>query len=273
MVSMDADELGGSRRCGISTAQFPASRRAPPSTGPRAWTTPCGSTSPAPSPETMKSVKVPPTSMPIFKLMMLHRSLPTYASTAARLPCALRSRITLPSAVRGNASTKADFAWTACSARCGRRSSASTSASLMRAPACSTTTATTASPQRSSGRPTMQASSDRRAFQQNIFDLGRIDVLAAGNDHVVLARDHMQIALVVEVADVAGMVPAAAQAPRRSLPARSNSPAHIRPAHEDFAVLRRPRRRCRRRRPCAPRNAAPAGRRRRPCGRHPRRAR
>ena len=44
----------------------------------------------------------------------------------------------------------------------------------------------------------------------HLLDVGRIDVLPAGQDHVLLAIDDVEEALVVEAADVAGAQPAAA---------------------------------------------------------------
>src|SRR5690606_19982580 len=57
---------------------------------------------------------------------------------------------------------------------------------------------------------------DHRAFgygvvlQQRVFDFPRINVFAAGNDHVFLAVDQMQHAVLVEHAHVAGVDPAVA---------------------------------------------------------------
>ena len=49
-----------------------------------------------------------------------------------------------------------------------------------------------------------------RMCQQHRLDLGRIDVLAAGDDQVVAPVDDVQVALGVEVAQVAGVQPAIA---------------------------------------------------------------
>src|SRR5262245_16041918 len=50
---------------------------------------------------------------------------------------------------------------------------------------------------------------DRRMSQQNLLHLPRENVLAAGDDHVVLAIDQIEIALIVEPAEVAGGEPLA----------------------------------------------------------------
>ncbi len=43
---------------------------------------------------------------------------------------------------------------------------------------------------------------DRRMRQQRCLDLGRVDVLPAGNDQVVPAVKDVQVALVVEIAQI-----------------------------------------------------------------------
>src|SRR3546814_10903549 len=51
-------------------------------------------------------------------------------------------------------------------------------------------------------------SSDLRVREQGVLDLSRVDVEGARHDHVVLAVHDEQVALVVEVADVARVEPA-----------------------------------------------------------------
>ena len=76
---------------------------------------------------------------------------------------------------------------------------------------------------------------DVRMRDQHALDLGRIDVLAAGNDHVLLAVVDEEMPVGVARADVAGMIPAVAQrlgGRRRVAPVFEE---HVRPAHHDFA--------------------------------------
>ena len=63
---------------------------------------------------------------------------------------------------------------------------------------------------------------DGRMLVQHALDLGRIDVLATGDDHVLLAVVDVEIAVGVARADVAGVVPAVAQRLARSPPHRPN---------------------------------------------------
>ena len=51
----------------------------------------------------------------------------------------------------------------------------------------------------------------RRVRRDRVLDLDRVDVLAAGHDHVLDPIDQVEIAVLVEVAGVAGVVPAAAE--------------------------------------------------------------
>ena len=53
---------------------------------------------------------------------------------------------------------------------------------------------------------------------QRPLDLGRVDVEAAADDHVLGPVDEVQEVVVVEVADVAGVVPTEPATPRRSRP-------------------------------------------------------
>ena len=48
-------------------------------------------------------------------------------------------------------------------------------------------------------------------LQKHAFDLGRIDVFAAGNDQVLLAVVHPKITVGIAAADVAGAIPAVVQ--------------------------------------------------------------
>ena len=52
---------------------------------------------------------------------------------------------------------------------------------------------------------------DVRTFDQQVLDLGRVDVLAAGNDHFLAAAIDIEIAFPVEVSHVAGVEPAVDQ--------------------------------------------------------------
>ena len=83
-----------------------------------------------------------------------------------------------------------------------------------RAPGCGWTTATTRSPHFSSGSPMTAQSCDGGVRHQRLLDLGRVHVEAAGDDHVLGPVDDEQEVVVVEVADVAGVVPAVAPRPR-----------------------------------------------------------
>ena len=77
-----------------------------------------------------------------------------------------------------------------------------------------------------------------RMGEQHFLDLARIDVGAAGDDQVLGAVLEVEIALLVEDADVAGMQPAAAQRGRarlRVLPIARHDHA----AAEDLAGLAR----------------------------------
>ena len=56
---------------------------------------------------------------------------------------------------------------------------------------------------------------NRRMAEQGAFDLCRIDVLAAGNDHVLHAVVNIDVAVGVEVTGVAGMKPFAADGASR----------------------------------------------------------
>src|SRR5688500_14241845 len=99
------------------------------------------------------------------------------------------------------------------------RQSRSSSAGVSTAPSRATTKATTSSPHSGCGRPTTEhsATAHRRLQVQDVLDLARIDVRAAGNDHVLGAVLQRQETVLVEGADVAGPQPAIAQSPGRGL--------------------------------------------------------
>ena len=54
------------------------------------------------------------------------------------------------------------------------------------------------------GNPTTATWAHARVRGEHVLDLARIDVVAAGDDHVGGAVDQSEIALLVEAADVAG---------------------------------------------------------------------
>ena len=65
---------------------------------------------------------------------------------------------------------------------------------------------------------------DGRVLVQHGFDLDAVHVLAAADDDVLHPVDDVDEAVVVDVADVAGVEPAVAERCRRRLPRRSSSP-------------------------------------------------
>ena len=66
-----------------------------------------------------------------------------------------------------------------------------------------------------------RALGDGRMLGEGVLDLGRIDVLAAGDDHVLDPVDDEDESVFVHVAAVAGMHPAVDDGARRFLPGRS----------------------------------------------------
>ena len=91
-------------------------------------------------------------------------------------------------------------------------------------PARGTTNAVTAWPQRSSGSPTTTTSPTRRAADQDLLDLVGVDVLAAGDDHVVdAARTPSRSPSSSATAEVAGEVPAVADGLARRRPGGASS--------------------------------------------------
>ena len=75
----------------------------------------------------------------------------------------------------------------------------------------------------------------RRMLQQHRLDLGRVHVLAARDDQVVASVEHLQAAVGVEAADVAGVQPAALERARRRLGIVQVALHHGRSAHQDLA--------------------------------------
>ena len=73
-----------------------------------------------------------------------------------------------------------------------------------------TTTATTRCPRRSSGSAHHRHLAHPGVAREHVLDLERMDVLAAGDDHVVDPPVDPEVAVGVEVAGVAGVVPAVA---------------------------------------------------------------
>jgi hypothetical protein len=71
-----------------------------------------------------------------------------------------------------------------------------------------TTTAFTASPISGSGTPITATSATAGVAGQDVFGLLRVDVHAAGDDHVGLAVGEVKVAVLVEVADVTERPPA-----------------------------------------------------------------
>ena len=67
-----------------------------------------------------------------------------------------------------------------------------------------------ACPSRSSGAPITATSRTPRVAREHVLDLERMDVLAARDDHVVEPAVDPEVAVLVEVAGVAGVVPAVA---------------------------------------------------------------
>jgi hypothetical protein len=86
---------------------------------------------------------------------------------------------------------------------------AMTSASVSVWPALTTTTAVTASIQRGCGRPITATSLTCGQAVDRLLDLAAGHVLAAGLDHVLLAVDDGDVALVVDRGQVAAVEPVA----------------------------------------------------------------
>ena len=87
------------------------------------------------------------------------------------------------------------------------------------------------------------------------LDLGRVDVDAARDDHVLLAVADVEVALVVEVGDVADRLPVASPCSASRSSVLVVAVHRERRADEQLAGLPRPARRCRRRGRSVPRSA------------------
>ena len=74
-----------------------------------------------------------------------------------------------------------------------------------------TTKATTRSPHTTIGYADDRDVDDVRMAEQHLLDLGRVHVGTAGDDHVLEPIGHVQVALVVDLAQVAGVQPSAAK--------------------------------------------------------------
>ena len=100
----------------------------------------------------------------------------------------------------------------ACRGR-GARGSATRSRSSVGGSAGSrgTTTASGVSPHFGSGTPIDRHLGDLGVRGQDVLHLGAVDVLAAGDDHVLLAVDDVDVAVLVLPHQVTGMEPAAAE--------------------------------------------------------------
>ena len=103
----------------------------------------------------------------------------------------------------------------------------------------------------------------RGVAPDHLLDLARVDVEAARDDHVLLAVDHVQVAALVEHADVAGMVPAEGARLGGGFGVVVIAGRHQLAARDDLAAFAR-RRRCCRRRPSVPPRRRPRGGRPRP---------
>ena len=106
----------------------------------------------------------------------------------------------------------------------------------------------------------------RRVRVDDLLDLARGDVLAARLDHVLLAVDDVEVALVVEDAEVAGVQPAVAERLGRLGGVVPVAEHRLRRAVHDLADLAGAGPGGRRRRRPASRRSAPGARPSRPCG-------
>ena len=76
-----------------------------------------------------------------------------------------------------------------------------------------------------------------RQFVDDPLDFGGGDILAAGNDHVLLAVGQIEKAVLVEIADVAATKPVAEECGRGLLGILPVAVRDLRAAQADFAVL------------------------------------
>ena len=80
---------------------------------------------------------------------------------------------------------------------------------------------------------------DRRVLVQHGLDLGRVDVLAAGDDQLLQPAADPVVALVVALGDVAGQQPAVAERGRGRLVVAPVAGEDVRAAHEQLALAGR----------------------------------
>ena len=134
----------------------------------------------------------------------------------------------------------------ACSRRCGPGTMRAARPRSSAAPSRSTTTACTRSPHFCVRQADHGHVLDRRMRAEHGLDLGRVDVLAAGDDHVALAVDEVDVAVGVAAGHVADRAVVAAEGLARSSRAASSSRRRCRGCR---SRARRPRRPAPRRRP------------------------
>ncbi len=87
------------------------------------------------------------------------------------------------------------------------------------------------------GQPEDGHLADGRVAHEDLLDLDRVDVLAAGDDHVLLAVDERDVAVLVDLAEVAGVEPAAAERLGRRLRQHPVPGEDVLAAHEQLADL------------------------------------
>ena len=126
------------------------------------------------------------------------------------------------------------------------------------------------SPHCSLGHADHRGLGDGGELVQHVLDLGRIDVLAAGNVHVLPAIDDVVEAFFVDPRGVAGMQPAVGEGRPVGVRPVPVAGRDVRSLDPEFAESRRRRPRRRRAARSALRYAAPACRMSRPCARRPR---
>ncbi len=78
---------------------------------------------------------------------------------------------------------------------------------------------------------------DFGVFEKDLFDVARVDVVAAGNDHVLFAVHDEKIALRVHHGDIAGVQPAVDDGLGRGILALPVAPHDLGAAHHEFAGL------------------------------------
>ena len=107
-------------------------------------------------------------------------------------------------------------------------------------PGLTRNTAATCSPSRASGAATTTASATAGIAEQHLLDLQRADVLAAADDDVGLAVGDGQVAVVIDHADVAGVIPAVVVERLRGQGRVGVAQTQIRSPAEYFAVIAQP---------------------------------